>query len=135
MEKLKKLLNDSKKARRNRRKTLNIQITILGWSVEFIGFLMVFLGTVIIGHEDSTTTLCLQTLTLIVYFIALPSTFLLNGNDVKDQIVDSNFYISFIGSFKGNKVGTINEENNAENNVPGRGKENITANHLQRRKH
>ena len=117
MEKLKKLLNDSKRARRNRRNTLNIQITILGWSVEFLGFLMVFLGTVIIGHEDSMTTLCLQTMTLIVYFIALPSTVLLNGSDVKDQIVDSIFYISFTNLFKGNQVGVKNEENNAENIV------------------
>ena len=117
MEKLKKLLSDSKRARRNRRNTLNIQITILGWSVEFLGFLMVFLGTVIIGHEDSMTTLCLQTMTLIVYFIALPSTVLLNGNDVKDQIVDSIFYISFINLFKSNQVGVINKENNAENSA------------------
>ena len=121
MEKLKKLLNDSKKARRNRRNTLNIQITILGWSVEFLGFLMVFLGTVIIGHEDSMTTLCLQTMTLIVYFIALPSTVLLNGSDMKDRIVDSIMYISFINLFKGNQVGVINEENNPENIVPDQG--------------
>ena len=118
MEKLKKLLNDSKKARRNRRNTLNIQITILGWSVEFLGFLMVFLGTVIIGHEDSMTTLCLQTMTLIVYFIALPSTVLLNGSDVKDKIVDSIFYISLINLFKSNQVGVVTEENDAENIVP-----------------
>ena len=118
MEKLKKLLNDSKRARRNRRNTLNIQITFLGWSVEFLGFLMVFLGTVIIGHEDSMTTLYLQTITLIVYFIALPSTVLLNGSDMKDRIVDSIFYISFTSLFKGNQVGVINEENDAENIVP-----------------
>ena len=118
MEKLKKLLNDSRKARRNRRNTLNIQITFLGWSVEFLGFLMVFLGTVIIGHEDSMTTLYLQTITLIVYFIALPSTVLLNGSDMKDRIVDSIFYISFTSLFKDNQVGVINEENDAENIVP-----------------
>ena len=118
MEKLKKLLNDSKRARRNRRNTLNIQITFLGWSVEFLGFLMVFLGTVIIGHEDNMITLCLQTMTLIVYFIALPSTVLLNGSDMKDRIVDSIFYISFTSLFKGNQVGVINEENDAENIVP-----------------
>ena len=118
MEKLKKLLSDSKRARRNRRNTLNIQITFLGWSVEFLGFLMVFLGTVIIGHEDSMTTLYLQTITLIVYFIALPSTVLLNGSDMKDRIVDSIFYISFTSLFKGNQVGVINEENDAENIVP-----------------
>ena len=125
MKKLKKLLSDAKKARRNRRNALNIQITILGWSVEFLGFLIIFLGTVIIGHEDSVTTLCLQTLTLIVYFVALPLIFLLNGSDVKDRIVDSIFYISFIGLFKSNKVGEINEENNVRNNIPEQGKENV----------
>ena len=125
MKKLKKLLSDSTKTRRNRRNALNIQITILGWSVEFLGFLIFFLGTVIIGHDDSVTTSCQQTLTLIVYFVALPLTFLLNGSDVKNQIVDSLFYISFIGLFKGNQVGAINEENNAENNFSVQCKDNI----------
>jgi len=122
MVKLKSLLNESSKACRHRRNNLNIQITIFAWIVEFLGFLMAFLGTFILGHENSMTTLCLQTFTLTVYFIILPSTFLLNGSKLKDRIVDSSSYIEFSKLFMENPI----EDNrfdqssqNHEDNVSG----------------
>ena len=111
MSNLKRLLNETSKARRHRRKNLNIQITILGWSVEFIGFLMAFIGSFVVGHEDSVTTLWLQTLTLTIYFIVLPSTILLNGSKLKDKIVDNDFYISISNLFPKNQARNINAEN------------------------
>ena len=127
MKKLKKLLNESSKDRRHRRNNLNIQITILAWIVEFLGFLMIFLGSFILGHDNSLTTLCLQTLTLIVYFIALPSTFLLNGSKLKDKIVDSSTYITFSKLFKRNPIEddkTDQISQNDEDNVAGDAYEN-----------
>ena len=110
MSNLKRLLNETSKARRHRRNNLNIQITILGWSVEFIGFLIAFIGSFVVGHEDSVTTLWLQTLTLTVYFIILPSTILLNSSKLKDQIVDNTLYISISNLFPKNQVRNINSE-------------------------
>ena len=88
---------------------------------------MIFLGSFILGHDNSLTTLCLQTLTLIVYFIALPSTFLLNGSKLKDKIVDSSSYITFSKLFKRNPIEddkTDQISQNDEDNVAGDANEN-----------
>ena len=71
-------MSDSAKARRNRRNVLNILVTILSWLVEFFGSFSVFLGSFIFGHDNSIITLSLQTMTMLIYFIILPLTFLVN---------------------------------------------------------
>ena len=108
MAKLKKILDDSAKARRLRRIHLNIQITFLTWLVEFLGFLFVVLGSFIFGNNNIYLTFFLQMMTCLVYIIIIPSMYLLNSNDVKDLISESNFYITInniIRFKKENKVG------------------------------
>ena len=93
MAKLKKILDDSAKARRLRRIHLNIQITFLTWLVEFLGFLFVVLGSFIFGNNNIYLTFFLQTMTCFVYIVIIPSMYLLNSNDSKDYISESEFYI------------------------------------------
>ena len=95
MNRIKNVLSDSAKARRQRRSSLNIQITILAWLVEFFGFFTMFLGSFILGHDDNSVTLCLQTLSLILYFIITPSTLLLNSSKLKVRVIDSEWYMKF----------------------------------------
>ena len=115
MIKLKKLLNNSSKARRHRRKILNVQVTFLAWLVESIGFLVIFLGTFILGHENNIFNFFMQTLTLIIYFILLPLVILLNDFDTKSTIVDSQTYEKILNTFHCNYMNSMN--GNAENSV------------------
>ena len=115
MIKLKKLLTTSSKARRHRRKILNVQITFLAWLVESIGFLVIFLGTFILGHENNIFNFFMQTITLIIYFILLPFVFLLNDFDIKSTIADSHTYEKILNMFHCNYTNSI--DGNAENSV------------------
>ena len=99
MKRLRKLLSKSSKARRRRQHLLNIQITILAWLAEFLGFFIIFLGSFILGHENAVVTLSLQTLTMIILFIACPSVYLINSSKMKNYIVDSQFYVKFVSKW------------------------------------
>ena len=96
MEKLKNLLPDSTKNRRNRQNALNIQIAILSWLVEILGFLVSALGVFILGHENATITMTLQTLSMIFYAILVPGTILINSLDFKDHIIESQWYLALL---------------------------------------
>ena len=93
------MLSDSSKALRRRRVILNIHITFLGWLVELLGFWMLIFGSFILGHGNNTATMCLQIFTMIIYIIILPCTILVNTSDVKNSIMDSNWYLAFINYF------------------------------------
>lgn len=99
MKTLKKLLSDSSKNRRGRRNVLCIQITFFGWLVEVIAFLTFAVGAYIFGHGNSIITLSLQTLTMTFYSIFLPCTILINGNDIKAYIVETNWYYVLLDFF------------------------------------
>ena len=99
MIKLKKLLPDTLKNRRSRRNVLTIQITMLGWLVELLGFLMLILGSFILGNTNGVITMALQTAMSVFYGIFLPCTVLINSSEIKDEIVENRFYLSFIKMF------------------------------------
>ena len=99
MIRLKKLLTDSSKNRRSRKNVLNIQITILGWLVETLGFLIVLVGTTFVGHGNAVVTMALQASSMLFYAILLPSTMLINSLEVKNYIVESWWYIKFFNQF------------------------------------
>ena len=71
---------------------LNIMVTVLAWHVEMLGFLLVFVGTHILGHQNHFVNLLLQTLTNLVYFVIIPSLLLINDTDLKAQFAESNWY-------------------------------------------
>ena len=96
MIRLKKLLPESAKRRRCRQNVLNIQIAILGWLVELLGFLVSALGVFILGHENPIITMTLQTFSMIFYAILVPCTLLINSSDFKDQIVESDWYLTLL---------------------------------------
>ena len=100
MVRLRKLLSDSSKARRHRRNVVNPQITFLAWLTEVFGFLIIFLWTFILGHENNVVNFSMQLLSLIVYFNILPCIFLINDSNVKGQIIQSNWYNRFLNITK-----------------------------------
>ena len=111
MVRLRQLLADSSKARRHRRNILNIQITILAWLVEFFGFFTIFLGSFILGHQNSIITMSLQTLTDFLYFIILPCILLINDPDFKTNIVESSCYTKLLNLFHCQYTNQLDEDN------------------------
>ena len=51
----------------------------------------------------------MQTLTLMIYFVILPSVFLLNDFDVKSKIVESNWYSTILTIFHCNYIHNIDD--------------------------
>ena len=100
MVKLRNLLSSTSRSRRNRKNILNIQITILAWLVEFTGFLLVFLGSFIFRGKDSIVTGSMQTFTFFVYFVMVPSVFLVNDPYIKGIIIESSWYIRLLDMFR-----------------------------------
>ena len=113
MLKLHKLLSDSSKARRHLRRVLNIQITLLAWFVEFVGFFVFVLGSYLLGEKSSLTTFILQILSYALNFIIVPCIFLINNDQFKTHILESKWYQALIKKFS--PLPTYqNEENDEE---------------------
>ena len=96
MRKLKNLLSETNRAIRHQRNILNLLITMLAWLVELFGGLTLVLGAFVFGHGNHIVTLLLQTLSLLFYFVVLPSTFLFNVDEWKEAILESRWYPRFI---------------------------------------
>ena len=75
---------------------LNIMVTALAWVVEMSGFLLVFVGTHILGHQNQSVNLLLQTLTNLFYFVLIPSLLLINDTDLKGRLSESDWYDNFL---------------------------------------
>ena len=133
MVRLKKLLSDTSKARRHRRIILNIQITIIAWLVEFLGFFVIFFGTFILPEKNPITTFTLQTFTISLYMIITPSMYLINSNHMKAIIVESNWYISLVRglNFINNKYKKDNNNQNENNNIENENERSDPVNQVQ----
>ena len=105
MVRLRKLLSDTAKVRRNRRIILNMQVSFLAWLLEFIGGLMAIL--MIFLPQENDTTRGLNLLTGVLYLIIVPSAYLINSADVKSAIVDSKPYLAFMNKFAPHSMNQI----------------------------
>ena len=75
---------------------LNIMITLMAWGIEMFGFLLVFIGTHILGHQNQSVNLLLQTLTDFFYFVLVPFFLLINDTDMKGRFAESDWYDKFL---------------------------------------
>ena len=94
MRKLRKLLSDDSKNRRSRRNILSIQITILGWMVELVGFLTIAVGTYVLGNKNKIVTMALQSASILIYVILIPCSILINSSEVKEKVAESQVYLA-----------------------------------------
>ena len=99
MIRLKKMMSEIQKKLKTRNNTLNLQITILGWLVEVLGFVPTIVGVFILGHGNSIATMTLHTISMINYFIILPCSILVNSSDVKEYIIEHELYSRFLRIF------------------------------------
>ena len=113
MIKLRKLLCDSSKVKRRRRILLSMQMTFLAWVVEFLGFVFILLGIFIIGKNNNIITFVIQTVTALLIFILVPSTYLINNSSFKSLVLKNKLYLSLIDKLF---HVPINQPNSADHN-------------------
>ena len=100
MSKLKKLLPDDLKILRHRRLVLNIQMTILSWVFELILSFLVF-ANALIGFNPRNiigSFFAIEFLSF-VYCVLLPSIVLVHDAELKDKVIQSDWYIGILGRF------------------------------------
>ena len=105
MTRLKKLLNTSSKIRRNRRKLLVLQIQIFAWLVEFIAGIVGLI--MIMGPITKPSANVIGVFTTIVYFVLVPSVFLINNEDLKSKIIDNEIYLTITNKFFSRSINRI----------------------------
>ena len=99
MKRLRNLLHDSSKDRRHKNNILNIQVTILAWLLECIGFCATLLGAIILGQKNTIVTKSLQIFSHFTLFTLLPCVYLLNSSAYRFRIVESNRYQTLLKHF------------------------------------
>ena len=102
---LKKLLDTSSKIRRNRRRLLVLQIQIIAWLVEFIAGIVGLI--LIMGPITKLPASVIGVFTSIVYFVLVPSVFLINNEDLKSKIIDNEIYLTITNKFFSRSINTI----------------------------
>ena len=100
MSKLKKLLPDDLKILRHRRLVLNIQMTILSWIFELILSFLVFAKALIgFNPRNINGKFFAEEFLSFVYCVLLPSIVLVHDAELKDKIIQSDWYIGILGRF------------------------------------
>ena len=108
MTSLKKLLDTSSKIRRNRRRLLVLQIQIIAWLVEFIAGIVGLI--LIMGPITKLPASVIGVFTSIVYFVLVPSVFLINNEDLKSKIIDNEIYLTITNKFFSRSINRIDYE-------------------------
>ena len=114
MRTLHKLLSDSAKERRHNLNVLSFQITFMSWIVEFISILLVVIAKLIVPDKSVIFNFILDQVMTSVFGIILPLIFLINDSDIKENIVESKWYIAVLKVF-GVQYNMPIEENDGDN--------------------
>ena len=102
-DKLKDVLSEQFRNRRARLCQVNIKVNLIVWLVEFFGCMTLAIDFLLVGSRSSLATATLGTLTVLLYFILLPFTFLINCSRGINTIVDKNWTDAIKTHFKANK--------------------------------
>jgi hypothetical protein len=71
---------------------VNIKVNFVVWLLEFLGCMTMAIDFLVIGSRSNALTGLLKILTMLVYFIVLPCTFLVNCSAGINTIVDENWF-------------------------------------------
>ena len=119
MKKLKNLLSDDLKVLRHRRLILNIQITTLTWLFELvISFLAIFIKIVGVDIKNKAFSFLAPELIIFVYTVLFPVITLINDTKIKDNIIESDWYISILGKMGWTYRGPTREEIHTDKTEP-----------------
>ena len=79
----------------NRRKQIckvSIKVNFLSWIVEFLGCFTIALDIMVVGSRNNAISGMLKILTMLVYLVILPGTFLVNSSAGINAIVDQSWF-------------------------------------------
>ena len=130
MLKMRKSLSVSQKGIRHRRRMINIHVTFLAWIVELLSGLVFLIGTHVIGHENNIVNYSLNTISLFIEFVVLPSIFLINDSDLKAQMMETTWYNNFLNIFNWQYINQSEKDNDPnadehQQHVPDNGNQNL----------
>ena len=115
MAKFKQLLSDDLKIIRHRRFVLGIQITILTWIVElmasFIAIIVILIG---MNKQSRVGEIVLRELIVSVYTVILPGIVIIRDSEVKNRILQSDWYISVLDNLGLTYKGPLRENDPGE---------------------
>ena len=86
------LLNENAKRRRKHTETVNIQMSVMTWLIEFItGCLLIILFTL---DDNTTIILIIGLFDTIMTFVAIPGAYILNTEIMKSKIIQNGWFRS-----------------------------------------
>ena len=91
----KKSLSERFINRRTKICQINIKVNFISWIVEFLGCMTIALNFLIIGSNNNELTGLLKILTMLVFIVILPCTFLVNSSAGINTIVDHSWVDAF----------------------------------------
>ena len=119
MVKLKKLLSDDLKILRHRRLILNIQITTLTWMLESVlSFLVIVVSLLGVDSKHKVFSFLVPELMNIVYAVLNPALTLINDTELKDYVIQNDWYISILDKLGWTYKGPMREEINTDKSSP-----------------
>ena len=104
--------------RRRRRYTISIKMTITSWFLELVCGAISLVNTLIFGHDDSLeiATQVLVAVHIVLYFVVIPGSYLLNTEIFKNRIVEQGWIEAIPRSRSNRRVAPlIKEEAETEN--------------------
>ena len=108
---LKKLLSDDLKILRHRRLILNIQITTLTWMFELVlSFLVIVVTLAGVDIKQKVLSFLVPELINIVYTVVTPALTLINDTELKDNVIQNDWYISILSKLGWTYKGPMREE-------------------------
>ena len=102
------LMSEESRIKRNRTKTINLQMTVISWSLEFVAGFIVLLQLVD-RIKSFEIQIPLAIFTMVFNFIIIPSTYLLNTTFYKAFIVTQGWWKWFRTLISSNQAASTNQ--------------------------
>jgi len=100
------LLSENSKARRRKLNEVNIKVAFIAWLIEFIASILLTFVPKLFGHGLIGTGAG-EVFTVFFYFVLLPFSYLINDSDIKNAIVDENWFHAILGIFNRTNIEAV----------------------------
>ena len=119
-ERLQSVLSETSKQKRRRRNVINLQMTIIAWSLEFVtGLVNLLIGVKTSNPESNVDFIaCMVIIDGFLNFIIIPSSYILNSDVLKTAIIASGWFQFFRQLILSNKVEPLQKDDNQQENAP-----------------
>ena len=119
-ERLQSVLSETSKQKRRRRNVINLQMTIIAWSLEFVtGLVNLLIGVKTSNPESNVDFItCMVIIDGFLNFIIIPSSYILNCDVLKTAIIASGWFQFFRQLISSNKVEPLQNDDDQQENAP-----------------